>query len=70
MLEGVDGLDAQEPDTTDALKTKGEPEEVEAVSEADLVSPEAGAAVADEDPDDLDAPVPESSSGGYANWWV
>lgn len=23
-----------------------------------------------EDPDDLDAPVPESASGGYANWWI
>lgn len=70
MLEGVDGLDAQEPDTTDALKTKGELEEAETVAEADLVSPEADAAEADEDLDDLDAPVPESSSGGYMNWWV
>jgi|GEM_PF-5749907 len=60
MLEGVDGLDAQEPDTTDALKTE---------EEVDQVSPEVDG-VEEDDLDDLDAPVPESSSGGYANWWV
>lgn len=70
MREGVDGLDGRDPDPTDALKTEGEVEEAETVAEADLVSPEADAAEADEDLDDLDAPVPESSSGGYMNWWV
>lgn len=60
MLEGVDGVDAQEPDPADALKTE---------EEVDQVSPEVDG-VEEDDLDDLDAPVPESSSGGYANWWV
>lgn len=63
-LDGLDGFDAQEADPTGALKTEGE---------ADEVSPEVDAAEEDDGPDDLDdldAPVPESSLGGYANWWV
>ena len=37
--------------------------------EVDQVSPEVDG-VEEDDLDDLDAPVPESSSGGYMNWWV
>ena len=60
MREGVDGLDGRDPDPTDALKTE---------EEGDQVSPEVDG-VEEDDLDDLDAPVPESSSGGYMNWWV
>lgn len=60
MREGVDGLDGRDPDPTDALKTE---------EEVDQVSPEVDG-VEEDNLDDLDAPVPESSSGGYANWWV
>lgn len=60
MREGVDGLDGRDPDPTDALKTE---------EEVDQVSPEVYG-VEEDDLDDLDAPVPESSSGGYMNWWV
>lgn len=60
MREGVDGLYGRDPDPTDALKTE---------EEVDQVSPEVDG-VEEDDLDDLDAPVPESSSGGYANWWV
>lgn len=59
MREGVDGLDGRDPDPTDALKTE---------EEVDQVSPEVDGV--EDDLDDLDAPVPESSSGGYMNWWV